>query len=173
MRRRITCGNCTCCLLAFLILWPGSHSYHGGWLAPNIYFLGHAGCIQVNGLRIAGASGIFKGHDFRKGKLLYLVHTSLLHTMWYFAGYYERLPYTSSSLRSIYHIREFNVRRLSLVCFFTNNSDVLIDWIINLTTAFSTDDLHVPWLATIYWTSWKFEEPLILQEIPSIWRREW
>ncbi|KAI6043911.1 hypothetical protein EDC04DRAFT_492203 [Pisolithus marmoratus] len=21
--------------------------YHGGWLAPNIYFLGHAGCVQA------------------------------------------------------------------------------------------------------------------------------
>lgn len=41
--------------------------YHGGWLAPNIYFLGHAGCVQVNGVRIAGASGIFKSQDFRQG----------------------------------------------------------------------------------------------------------
>lgn len=41
--------------------------YHGGWIAPNIYYLGHAGCVQVNGIRIAGASGIFKGHDFRQG----------------------------------------------------------------------------------------------------------
>ena len=41
--------------------------YHGGWLAPNIYFLGHAGCVQVNGLRIAGASGIYKSHDFKLG----------------------------------------------------------------------------------------------------------
>ncbi|KAN0134025.1 hypothetical protein V8E53_008243 [Lactarius tabidus] len=32
----------------------GSCDYHGGLLAPNIYFLGHAGCVQVNGIRIAG-----------------------------------------------------------------------------------------------------------------------
>ncbi|ETW85004.1 hypothetical protein HETIRDRAFT_457218 [Heterobasidion irregulare TC 32-1] len=70
--------------------------YHGGWLAPNIYFLGHAGCLQVNGIRIAGASGIFKSQDFHQGHL-------------------ERLPYTASSMRSIYHIREYNVRRLSLL----------------------------------------------------------
>jgi lariat debranching enzyme len=44
-----------------------SRRYHGGWLAPNIYFLGHAGCIQVNGIRIAGASGIFKSSDFNLG----------------------------------------------------------------------------------------------------------
>ncbi|KAF5356630.1 hypothetical protein D9758_008228 [Tetrapyrgos nigripes] len=70
--------------------------YHGGWLAPNIYFLGHSGCIQVNGIRIAGASGIFKGYNFSR-------------------GYFEKLPYDKESIRSIYHIREFNVRKLSLL----------------------------------------------------------
>ncbi|KAI0792622.1 DBR1-domain-containing protein [Abortiporus biennis] len=70
--------------------------YHGGWIAPNMYFLGHAGCIQVNGIRIAGASGIFKGQDFS-------------------LGHFERLPYNAGSMRSIYHIREFNIRRLSLL----------------------------------------------------------
>ncbi|KAI6116135.1 lariat debranching enzyme, C-terminal domain-containing protein [Pisolithus sp. B1] len=81
--------------------------YHGGWLAPNIYFLGHAGCVQVNGLRIAGASGIYKSHDFR-------------------LGHHERMPYDHSSMRSIYHIREYNVRRLSLL----SSPDVFLshDW---------------------------------------------
>ncbi|KAH7928638.1 DBR1-domain-containing protein [Leucogyrophana mollusca] len=70
--------------------------YHGGWLAPNIYFLGHAGCIQIDGLRIAGASGIFKSNDFHQ-------------------GHHERIPYDHGSMRSIYHIREYNIRRLSLL----------------------------------------------------------
>ncbi|KIJ61557.1 hypothetical protein HYDPIDRAFT_115714 [Hydnomerulius pinastri MD-312] len=70
--------------------------YHGGWLAPNIYFLGHAGCVQVNGLRIAGASGIFKDNHFH-------------------LGHHERMPYDNGSMRSIYHIREYNIRRLSLL----------------------------------------------------------
>ncbi|KAI0365163.1 DBR1-domain-containing protein [Pilatotrama ljubarskyi] len=70
--------------------------YHGGWLAPNIYFLGHAGCVQVNGVRIAGASGIFKPGDFH-------------------LGHHERPPYNHGSMRSIYHIREYNIRRLSLL----------------------------------------------------------
>ena len=49
----------------------GAHisRYHGGWLAPNIYFLGHAGCVQVNGIRIAGMSGIYKAGDYRLGTL--------------------------------------------------------------------------------------------------------
>ncbi|KAK7021887.1 lariat debranching enzyme [Paramarasmius palmivorus] len=70
--------------------------YHGGWLAPNIYYLGHAGCVQFNGLRIAGASGIFKGYNFSK-------------------GFFEKLPYDKEAIRSAYHIREFNVRKLSLL----------------------------------------------------------
>jgi lariat debranching enzyme len=41
--------------------------YHGGWLAPNIYYLGAAGSVLVDGLRIAGASGIYKRHDYNKG----------------------------------------------------------------------------------------------------------
>lgn len=81
--------------------------YHGGWVAPNIYFLGHAGCVQVNGIRIAGVSGIFKGYNFSSGS-------------------YEKIPYDSSTIRSIYHIREFNIRRLSLL----SNPDVVLshDW---------------------------------------------
>ncbi|KAF8999137.1 lariat debranching enzyme, C-terminal domain-containing protein [Cyathus striatus] len=81
--------------------------YHGGWLAPNIYFLGLAGCIQLNGLRIAGSSGIFKKHDFR-------------------LGHYEKPPYDNRSMRSIYHTREFCVRKLSLL----TSPDVFLshDW---------------------------------------------
>lgn len=42
--------------------------YHGGWLAPSIYYLGAAGSVYVNGVRIVGASGIYKGFDYRKGE---------------------------------------------------------------------------------------------------------
>ncbi|KAH0579198.1 hypothetical protein H2248_003350 [Termitomyces sp. 'cryptogamus'] len=70
--------------------------YYGGWLAPNIYFLGHAGSVIVNGLRISGVSGIYKDHDFR-------------------LGHHEKFPYDNSAQRSIYHIREYCVRKLSLL----------------------------------------------------------
>lgn len=59
----------------------------GGWLAPNMYFLGHAGVVRVAGLRIGGVSGIHKSHD-----------ASL--------GHWERPPFAGSSLRSHYHSRE-------------------------------------------------------------------
>ena len=58
-------------VLCFLLehAWDTKCRYHGGWIAPNIYYLGHAGCVQVNGVRIAGASGIFKPQDYRQGVL--------------------------------------------------------------------------------------------------------
>ncbi|EJD51938.1 DBR1-domain-containing protein [Auricularia subglabra TFB-10046 SS5] len=70
--------------------------FHGGWLAPNIYYLGGAGCIQVNGLRIAGASGIYSEPHYR-------------------LGHFEALPYNNSAIRSIYHIREYDILKLSLL----------------------------------------------------------
>ncbi|KIM28711.1 hypothetical protein M408DRAFT_68931, partial [Serendipita vermifera MAFF 305830] len=70
--------------------------YHGGWLAPNIYYLGGSGCVRLNGIRIAGASGIFKDHDYN-------------------LGHYERIPFDNSSLRSVYHVRAHDVLKLSLL----------------------------------------------------------
>ncbi|GAA6061599.1 hypothetical protein JCM10212_000907 [Sporobolomyces blumeae] len=68
--------------------------YNGGWLAPDIYFLGFAGCILVDGwLRIAGASGIWKSGDWKK-------------------GHFETVPYDDRTIRSVYHIREYDVARL-------------------------------------------------------------
>ena len=91
------------------------YRYHGGWLAPNIYFLGFAGCVQVNGIRIAGASGIFQHYDFQKGTSHGPVRHSIPLSPVYFTGQFERVPYDRSTMRSIYHVREYNVRRLSLV----------------------------------------------------------
>ncbi|KAF7329688.1 RNA lariat debranching enzyme [Mycena kentingensis (nom. inval.)] len=72
-------------------LWE---TYHGGWLAPNIYFLGMAGSVLVDGwLRVAGASGIWKASDYKK-------------------GHFERIPYIPSTLASAYHVRQYDVTRL-------------------------------------------------------------
>ncbi|KIM43939.1 hypothetical protein M413DRAFT_9238 [Hebeloma cylindrosporum] len=68
--------------------------YYGGWLAPNIYFMGHAGSIRLNGIPIAGASGIFKANNFQLG--------------------------------AIYHIREYCVRKLSLLS--SNRIFLSHDW---------------------------------------------
>ncbi|CAD6922805.1 unnamed protein product [Tilletia controversa] len=81
--------------------------YYGGWLAPNIYFLGEAGCVEVGDLIISGISGIYKKHD-------------------YFRGRYERQPYNKSDLRSIYHTRMYDIARLKLL----PKADIVIshDW---------------------------------------------
>ncbi|KAL4712055.1 hypothetical protein ACJJTC_003722 [Scirpophaga incertulas] len=69
---------------------------YGGWVAPNIYYLGRAGVVKFGNLRIGGISGIFKGHD-------------------YLQGLWECPPYTQGSLRSVYHIRSLDIFRLSQI----------------------------------------------------------
>jgi len=68
--------------------------YYGGYAAPDIYYLGHAGVVNFGGLRIGGMSGIYKAHDYRK-------------------GHFERPPYSPSAMRSAYHVRELEVFRLA------------------------------------------------------------
>ena len=67
--------------------------FYGGWLAPNIYYLGAAGVVRLGGLRIAGMSGIFKEHNYER-------------------GHFERPPYNKGSVRSVYHIRKAEVFKL-------------------------------------------------------------
>lgn len=67
---------------------------YGGWVAPNIYYLGRAGVVRFGDLRIGGMSGIYKAFDYRQG-------------LW------ETVPYTQSSLRTVYHVRSLDVYRLS------------------------------------------------------------
>ena len=67
--------------------------YYGGWVAPNIYYMGAANVIRFGGLRIAGLSGIWKGYNYNK-------------------SHHERLPYYEDDVKSIYHVRELDVRKL-------------------------------------------------------------
>ena len=84
----------------------------------ELHGLGHAGCVRVNGIRIAGASGIYKPQDFRQGNVLRMIRI-LINVLKHMLGHWEKIPYDKSSMRSIYHIREYNIRRLSLVRIFS------------------------------------------------------
>lgn len=67
--------------------------FYGGWVAPNIYYMGAANVVRLGGVRIAGMSGIWNGRDYNK-------------------HHYERLPYSRDDIKSIYHVREIDTRRL-------------------------------------------------------------
>ena len=68
--------------------------YHGGWVAPNFYYLGTTGSVLFGGLRISGLSGIFKAYHFDKGQ-------------------YETCPMTKDSIYSAYHVRRYSVWKMS------------------------------------------------------------
>nr|4PEH_A Chain A, RNA lariat debranching enzyme, putative [Entamoeba histolytica]4PEH_B Chain B, RNA lariat debranching enzyme, putative [Entamoeba histolytica]4PEH_C Chain C, RNA lariat debranching enzyme, putative [Entamoeba histolytica]4PEH_D Chain D, RNA lariat debranching enzyme, putative [Entamoeba histolytica]4PEH_E Chain E, RNA lariat debranching enzyme, putative [Entamoeba histolytica]4PEI_A Chain A, RNA lariat debranching enzyme, putative [Entamoeba histolytica]4PEI_B Chain B, RNA lariat len=42
------------------------HLYNGGFVCFNMYYLGVCSCININGLRIVGVSGIYKSFDEKK-----------------------------------------------------------------------------------------------------------
>ncbi|KAI9313961.1 lariat debranching enzyme, C-terminal domain-containing protein [Dichotomocladium elegans] len=67
--------------------------YYGGWVCENIYYLGAAGVVNYKGLRIGGISGIYNPRE-------------------YFKGHYERFPYKYADLKTIYHIRDYEVTKL-------------------------------------------------------------
>ncbi|CAD6571389.1 MAG: hypothetical protein ASARMPREDX12_004338 [Alectoria sarmentosa] len=70
--------------------------YYGGWVAPSIYYLGAANVVRFGGLRIAALSGIWKGYNYNK-------------------PHFERLPYSADEVKSLYHVREIDVRKLLLL----------------------------------------------------------
>ncbi|CAI6100924.1 unnamed protein product [Clonostachys chloroleuca] len=82
--------------------------YHGGWLAPNIFYMGAAGVIRYGPWRIAGLSGIYGRPDYR-------------------SPHHERLPYDRDGIKSVYHVREYDVEKLLRV---TGHVDIGLthDW---------------------------------------------
>jgi lariat debranching enzyme len=89
--------------------------YLGGFVAPNIYFLGFAGVINFKGLRIAGVSGIYNDRH-------------------YHCGHYETPPYSEDALRSVYHLREIEALRLEFLKFSSKPVDIFLshDWPQNI-----------------------------------------
>ena len=71
--------------------------YYGGWVAPNIYYMGAANVLRVGPLRIAGMSGTYSEPHY------HLPHG-------------EQLPFSHRDIKTAYHVREFDVRKLLNVC---------------------------------------------------------
>eukprot|EP00794_Sanderia_malayensis_P005268 gene5268-5934_t len=80
----------------------------GGWVAPNIYYLGYAGVVEFAGLKIGGISGIYKAHD-------------------YFKGHFEMPVFNEGTKRSFYHTRNYEVFKLKVL---SERLDVFLshDW---------------------------------------------
>ncbi|KFD71443.1 hypothetical protein M514_10581, partial [Trichuris suis] len=66
---------------------------YGGWVAPNIFFMGKANVLNFGGLRIGGLSGIYKSYN-------------------YLRGHFEKPPFSEDEKRSVYHVRSLEVLRL-------------------------------------------------------------
>ena len=47
---------------------PLRELHYGGWVAPNIYYLGAAGVVRFGGIRIGGMSGIYSKFDYELGQ---------------------------------------------------------------------------------------------------------
>ncbi|KII74208.1 Lariat debranching enzyme [Thelohanellus kitauei] len=79
----------------------------GGWVAENIYYMGYSNVIEFMGIRIGGLSGIYKSYDYAKGHI-------------------ERPPFNDNSIRSVYHIRHFDVTKMKMM----KDIDILVshDW---------------------------------------------
>ena len=70
--------------------------YYGGYVAPNIYFLGFAGVVNFRGLRISGVGGLHDEGTFK-------------------SGHFERPPYDHHALKSVYYTRELEIYRMALL----------------------------------------------------------
>jgi lariat debranching enzyme len=68
--------------------------FYGGWVAPNIFYLGTAGVINVAGLRIAGLSGIYSKSAYHR-------------------GFAETEPYSKKAVESLFLVREATVFQLA------------------------------------------------------------
>ncbi|XP_078711866.1 lariat debranching enzyme-like isoform X4 [Lampetra fluviatilis] len=112
---------------------------YGGWVAPNIYYLGYAGIVKYGSLRIGGLSGIYNVHNYCK-------------------GHYEFPPYNNDTVRSVYHVRSCDVMKLKQVVEMLHDPEVPLqleydsEWLAILKTMDHlinvSPEIHAPSLKT-------------------------
>lgn len=66
---------------------------YGGWIAPDIYYMGYSGVVKFNGVRIGGLSGIYNAGSIDKGR-------------------HEMLPYSETTKKTVYHTRYLEAFRM-------------------------------------------------------------
>jgi len=103
----------------------------GGWVAPNIYYMGWAGVVDFAGLSIAGISGTFKHYHYPQSLSSFLSFPPSLLSHADSdpdqpTDHHELYPYSEDEKRSAYHQRMIDVFRLSQVC--TNNDLKVSNW---------------------------------------------
>lgn len=69
---------------------------NGGWVAPNMYFLGYAGVVKYDGVRIGGLSGIFSGKSYTTKRT-------------------ESYPFDETTVHSVNYVRQEDVQKLWLM----------------------------------------------------------
>ncbi|TYI24658.1 hypothetical protein ES332_A06G250200v1 [Gossypium tomentosum] len=77
--------------------------YYGGWAAPNIYFLGYA---VVVGYEVLFLSILCLFWSSFNGDCIFTASES---------GHHEMPPYNDNTIRSVYHVREYDVHKLMLL----------------------------------------------------------
>lgn len=95
---------------------------YGGLVAPNMYYLGDAGVVNVRGLRIAGVSGVYVRHH-------------------YYTERNEQPPYPRNQVKSVYHARARDIERLMRLE--RGNVDIMLshDWPQDIAYSGDTEDL--------------------------------
>ncbi|RVD84915.1 uncharacterized protein DFL_003251 [Arthrobotrys flagrans] len=88
-----------------------SHLYElnlGGWVCPNIYYMGGTGVVNVNGIRIAGVSGIYNENNYKRPR-------------------FEKPPLDDRSMRGAYHYRAHELFKLNAL---SGDVDIFVshDW---------------------------------------------
>jgi lariat debranching enzyme len=86
---------------------------HGGWVAPQIWYMGFSGIVWFKGLRIAGISGIYKDFDFYQQRL-------------------ETTPLVGRAVRSVYHTRFEDVLQMLLIRDLNVNCFISHDWPVGI-----------------------------------------
>ena len=94
---------------------------YGGWVAPNIYYMGWGGVVSFCGIKIGGISGIYNHRDFNR-------------------NHHEFPPYDNSSLRTTYHVRSLEVYRFLQ---YAGNVDIFFshDWPLGIHDFGNTQEL--------------------------------